>query len=163
MAPDLPEARFCPYCGEALEHPPEPLAPFCEACRYVHLDAPTPVAAALIERDGKVLLARPHDSDVFALVAGYPEPFESIEAAAVREAKEETGLDIRIERMLGTWSCEPMGRNLVLVVCVARVTGGSFSLQAEELAEAAWFSLDQLPDWPTTSPLHEVFTHYKLG
>lgn len=163
MAPDLPEAHFCPYCGEALERPAAPLVPFCTACRYEHLDAPTPVAAVIIERNGKVLLARPHDADEFALVAGYPEPFESIEEAAVREAKEETGLDIQIERMLGTYSCEPMGRNLVLVVCAASVTGGSLRLQTEELAEAEWFPLDQLPDWPTTSPLHEVFTYYKFG
>ena len=163
MAPDPPEARFCPYCGEALQHPAEPLSPFCEACRYVHLDAPTPVAAALIERDGKVLLVRPHDADEFALVAGYPEPFESIEAAAVRETREETGLEIQIERILGTFSCEPMGRNLVLVVCVASVTGGSFRLQTEELAEAAWFPLDQLPDWPAPLPLSDVFTYYKFA
>ena len=163
MATELAEACFCPYCGEALQRPAEPLAPFCAACQYVHLDAPTPVAAVIIERDGKVLLARPHDADECALVAGYPEPFESIEAAAIREAKEETGLDIQIERLLGTYSCEPMGRNLVLVVCVASVTGGSFRLQREELAEAAWFPLDQLPHWPTTSPLNDVFTYYKIG
>ena len=121
------------------------------------------MAAALIEQDGRVLLVRPHNADDLALVAGYPEPFESIEAAAVREAKEETGLDIRIERILGTYSCEPMGRNLVLVVCVASVVGGTFQLQTEELAEAAWVPLDRLPDWPDESPLSEVFTHYNFG
>jgi len=84
-----------------LERPAEPLAPARAACRYEHLDAPTPVAAAIIERDGNVLLVRPHYAGDFALVAGYLEPLESIEAAVVRDAKEETGLDIQIEPSSG--------------------------------------------------------------
>ena len=66
-----------------------------------HLDAPTPVAAAIIEHDGNVLLVRPHYAADFALIAGYLEPLESIEAAVVRGAKEETGLDIQIEPSSG--------------------------------------------------------------
>ena len=168
MAP-LPEARYCPYCGEQLRReavgglnvPAEELKPACPGCGYVHLDAPTPVAAALIERAGEVLLVRPHDAAQFALVAGYPEPFETIEAAAVREAREETGFEIRVERILGTYSIDPMGRNLVLVVCVASVVGGSFRLQEEELAEGRWFPLDSLPDWPGEWPLGAVFEDHR--
>ena len=108
-----------------------------------------------------MLLVRPHSSRDFALVAGFPERYESIEAAAVREVKEETGLDVRIERVLGTYSCEPVGRNLVLVVCVATLEGGSFTLQAEELAEGRWFPLEDLPDWPEAAPLPDVFRDYR--
>ena len=128
----------------------------------MHLDAPIPVAAALIEREGEVLLVRPHYAQEFALVAGYPEPYESIEAAAVREVREETALEVRVERILGSYSCEPMGRNLVLVVCVATVGGGRFQLQEEELAEARWFPLGELPDWGSESPLQEVFEGVSL-
>ena len=165
----LPEARYCPYCGGELRRegvggvsvPAEELKPGCPDCGYIHLDAPTPVAAALIERAGEVLLVRPHHAEQFALVAGYPEPFETIEAAAVREAREETGLEIRIERILGSYSIDPMGRNLVQVVCVARVVGGDCRLQAEERAEGRWFPLDELPAWPEGWPLLEVFGDYR--
>ena len=171
MAPDPPEARYCPYCGEGLRReatdaasrhlPEEALKPGCPACNYVHLDAPTPVASVIIEREGTVLLARPHHSPDFALVAGFVEPYETIEAAAVREVREETGLEVRIERILGSYSCEPMGRNLVLVVCVATIVGGEFRLQEEELAEAQWFPLERLPDWPEETPLPGVFEDYR--
>lgn len=143
--------------------PADSLKPACRACGYVHLDAPTPVAAAVIERDGKVLLVRPHYADEFALVAGYPEAFESIKEAAVREVREETGLEVRVERVLGSYSCEPMGRNLVLVVCVAAPEAGELTLQAEELAEGRRFALDALPEWPEESPLHEVFRDFRTG
>ena len=167
----LREARFCPYCGEALRRerveglklPEEALKPGCGSCGYVHLRAPTPVAAAIIERDGEVLLVRPHDSPDFALVAGYPEAYESIEAAAIREVREETGLEVRVERLLGSYSCEPMDRNLVLVVCVATVEGGAYRLQEDELAEGQWFPLSELPDWPTGSPLRDVFHDFRRG
>ena len=164
----LPEGRYCPYCGEELRREPvdgrdlprEALKPACPSCGYVHLEAPTPVAGALVEREGEVLLVRPHGAEEFALVGGYPEPYETIEEAAVREVREETGLEVEVESILGSYSCDPMGRNLVLVVCVARVVGGDFRLQEEELAEGGWFPLDELPAWPEGWPLQDVFADH---
>lgn len=164
----LREGRYCPYCGEGLRRvpadgrdlPEAALKPACPACEYVHLDAPTPVAAAIVEREGEVLLVRPHGAETFALVGGYPEPYETIEEAAAREVREETGLEVQVERILGSYSIDPMGRNLVLVVCVARVVGGTFRLQAEELAEGRWFPPDRLPAWPEEWPLAEVLADY---
>ena len=164
----LPEGRYCPYCGEGLLREPvdgrdlseEALKPACRNCGYVHLDAPTPVAGALVERDGEVLLVRPHGAEEFALGGGNPEPYETIEEAAAREVREETGLEVQVERILGSYSCDPMGRNLVLVVCVARVVGGDFRLQEEELAEGGWFALDGLPAWPEGWPLQDVFADH---
>ena len=65
----LPEGRYCPYCGEGLRRvpvggldlPEEALKPACRDCGYVHLDAPLPVAAAIVERPGEVLLVRPEE------------------------------------------------------------------------------------------------------
>ncbi len=167
----LPEARYCPYCGKVLRREPtdgrnlpeEALKPACRNCGYVHLDAPTPVAAAIVQRGDEVLLVRPHGAEAFALVGGYPEPYETIEEAAAREVKEETGLEVQVESILGSYSIDPMGRNLVLVVCVARVVGGDYRLQEEELEEGRWFPLDGLPAWPDDWPLRDVFIDHGWG
>ena len=87
------------------------------------------MAAAIVQRGDEVLLVRPHGAEAFALVGGYPEPYETIEEAAAREVREETGLEVQVESILGSYSIDPMGRNLVLVVCVAQVVGGDYRLQ----------------------------------
>jgi len=62
---------------------------------------------ALILYDGKLVLIRrlnpPYEND-FALPGGFVEVGETVEAAAVREAKEETGLDIELIKLLGVYS-----------------------------------------------------------
>ena len=107
-----------------------------------------------------MLLARAHGSSEFVLVTGFPEPYEGIEDAVGREVAEEVGLEVRVERLLGGYSCEPVGQNQVLSACLAGLLGSDLRLQEEELAEARWFLLDALSNWPPSWPLHEVFEAY---
>ena len=108
----LRRARFCPYCGRRLKRealggrvvPAPELKPACAECGYVHLDAPAPVAGIIVWRGDEVLLARPHGWSEFALVTGFLEPYETIEAAAVRELREENGLGVAAVGVLGTYS-----------------------------------------------------------
>jgi 8-oxo-dGTP diphosphatase len=157
--------RFCTRCGSRLAERAvdgrRRLA--CPACPYVRFDGPGAVAGAIVRRlrhgVEEVLLVRPVEPPALAyhvLVSGYLEPYETAEAAAIREVKEETGLDVAIERVLGTYSCRAIGRNLVLIVCLARVTGGELRL-SEELADARWFSTAELPAWPPDWPLARAF------
>src|SRR5512146_1546776 len=67
--------RFCPACAAALvpgTHGERPRLA-CAACGWVHWDNPTPVVAAIIELDGKLLLARNRawPEKMFALVTGF--------------------------------------------------------------------------------------------
>ena len=66
------------------------------------------------------------------------------------------GLEVEVERLLGTYSCRPIGKNMVFIVCLARVTGGELRL-SEELADARWYPLDALPDWPPEWPVARAF------
>ncbi len=90
------------------------------------------------------------------LVSGYLERYETAEEAAVREVREETGLDVVIDRVLGTYSCRPIGKNMLLIVCLARVAGGELRL-SEELSAAQWHPIGRLPRWPPEWPLVEAF------
>jgi NAD+ diphosphatase len=154
--------RYCPVCAAELadkvllDGSTRPACPRDE-CGYVWFDSPVTVAGVIIRRGDEVLLARPHGYDNYFLVAGYLAPYETVEEAAVREAREETGLDIEVERMLGTYSCQALGQNMIIAVCLAHIVGGELALKADELADARWFPLDALPQWPPEQPLVQAF------
>ena len=154
----MPDPRFCLHCGASLAERlvfGEPRLG-CTACEFVHFDNPVAVSGVILRRGEEVLLVRQPRGTHHVLVSGYLEAFESAEDAAVREVMEETGLEVEVERLLGTYSCRPIGKNMVFIVCLARVTGGELRL-SEELADARWYPLDALPDWPPEWPVARAF------
>ena len=98
-----------------------------------------------IEDPGVVLVRRRHAPLGWALPGGFVEVGESCPAAAVREAREETGLDVRPTGLLGVYSDpgrDPRGHT-ASVVYVARAEGEPSG--GDDAAEARWFSLSTLP------------------
>ena len=97
------EVRYCPHCATELQ--PITLAEDggdkerlrCPACGWTHWNNPTPVLAAIVEVDGKVLLARnaAWPGKMFALITGFMEAGESPQEGIAREVKEETNLDVQ--------------------------------------------------------------------
>lgn len=109
------------------------------------------MAGVIVRDGGAVLLVRPHEERTHWLISGYLEAYESVEQAAVREVREEVGLQVEVERIIGSYSCRSISKNMVFVVCVVHPVGGSVQL-GDEIAEARWFRLDALPVWPADSP-----------
>jgi len=104
---------------------------------------------ALIFDDGRVLLAHRRDIDWWNLPGGGMEIGETVEEATCREVKEETGLEVQVERLVGVYS-KPQKQEVVLTFR-CRVTGGE--LQATEESRAcSYFSPDALPR--NTLPKH---------
>lgn len=114
------------------------------------------VGAGVVVRDshGRVLLERRSDCGYWGLLGGRIEKGESVEQAAVREVKEESGLDVRITRLLGVYSDPGEGRivaysetdiiQLVDVVVEAEILGGELT-RSSESEELRFFALDELP------------------
>jgi len=96
-------------------------------------------------RDKIVLIERSNEPYGFALPGGFVDYGESLEAAAVREAKEETGLDVKLERQLGAYSDperDPRQHN-VSVVFVATAKGTPKG--GDDAKSAALFNKDDIP------------------
>jgi len=140
-------ARFCPQCGTPLRRR---LAfghtrKVCPRCDYVYFNDPKVAVGVVAERRGRLLLVRrnhePHLGE-WSFPSGYVDAGEVLEEAAVREAKEETGLDVRIDRLLGAWSTR--GERVIFIAYAARVTGGRIEV-GPECMEVRFFPPDALP------------------
>ena len=109
----MSDYRFCPRCASTLiertDSPAEGarLRRACpdDACGYVHWDNPLPVVAAIVEYEGKILLARnaAWAEGVFALITGFLENGETPEAGIAREVLEETSLHARETELVGVY------------------------------------------------------------
>jgi ADP-ribose pyrophosphatase YjhB (NUDIX family) len=97
--------------------------------------------------DGKVLLTMREDFRVWCLPGGHVDPYESMAQAAVREVREETGLEVELTRLVGLYS-RPRWSNGIyhLALFVARPVGGTLQPDPHEVTEMGYFDLDHLPD-----------------
>jgi NADH pyrophosphatase NudC (nudix superfamily) len=144
------EFKYCPLCGKDLKKNTvggkDLLCCPSDNCGYVFWDNPLPVVAAIIERDGNVLLARNKEwpEKVFGLVTGFLEKGETPEAAVRREVKEELGLDSEIIELVGVYSF--FEQNQLIVVYQLSAVGET--KLGEELAEIKWIPVDKLRPWP---------------
>jgi 8-oxo-dGTP diphosphatase len=91
---------------------------------------------------GIVLIERGHDpfKGCWALPGGFVDVGETVEDACVREAKEETSLDVRIVKLMGVYSDpsrDPRGHT-VSVVFICEVVGGELK-GGDDAAKAEWF------------------------
>jgi len=103
------------------------------------------VIVAIID-DGKVLLTKREDFEVWCLPGGGVEEGETLAEGAIREAKEETGLDIELTRLVGVYSRLGGGMHDVhAVLYAAKPVGGELRTQPHETIEVAYFPFDQLP------------------
>ena len=144
------EINFCPRCGTAvhLESKFGAVHPVCPACKWIYFADPKVAAAVLVEEDGRVLLVR-RANDPFrgkwTLPAGFVDADEDPASAAARECLEETGLTVRVTRVLEVIAGRehPRGADFVIVYA-AEVEGGQL-VAADDADQAAWFSHSELP------------------
>lgn len=146
--------RWCGACRTELADVPGETARRCPGC---DLYVPMPLSAAVLvaitrPRPGGVdeLLLVRHTygpTELWALVAGFVEAGESLEAAAHREVGEEVGLAIAEPTYFGSqpWAMSGPGTLLAGFTTTAADPAAEPVVDAKELSEARWFPLDALP------------------
>ena len=137
--------KYCQECGTALtekelEH--EGVVPFCPKCRDYRFPMYNVAVSMIVinEENRKILLVKQYGKDFFRLVAGYVNRTETLEHAAVRELKEETGMTAGRIRFNRTRFFEPSNTlmcNFTVFVKNDRELNPNY-----EIDSCAWFSFD---------------------
>jgi 8-oxo-dGTP diphosphatase len=142
--------RFCPHCAGRLaaQMIDEKERLVCQECGFIFYLNPKVAAGALIEDAGRVVLVRrgvEPQAGRWALPSGFAEYGETIEETAIRECREETGLEIVLDRLLGVCSVNSgFYGYLILVLYSAHVVGGEI-VAGDDATEAGFFAPDELP------------------
>jgi 8-oxo-dGTP diphosphatase len=115
------------------------------------MDDPRVGVGILIRREGDILLLRRqnvHGAGTWSTPGGHLDPGESPEACAVREVREETGVEIGNVRFLGITNdvFQAEGRHYITVWMEADYRSGTAAVRAEhEMSEVRWYPADALP------------------
>lgn len=146
--------RSCPYCGRELGNPRNP--------------APTADMIIYDPERGIVLVKRRFPPPGWALPGGFVDYGERVERAAVREALEETGLEVELKGLVGVYSDptrDPRQHTISTVywgICAepGRVKGG------DDAAEARFFPPEALPEeiaFDHAKVIDDFFSKLKSG
>jgi 8-oxo-dGTP diphosphatase len=142
-------ARHCPSCGAALSGPP-PVR--CDACHYALFVNPRPTGSVIITDQDRFLVlkrAREPSAGDWDLPGGFCDGWELPEHAAVREAREELGVEVRLEQFagmyIGTYRFQGESLPVLDAFWLATITAGEITLDPAEASEYAWQDLDNPP------------------
>ena len=145
-----PAFRFCPACGAPLEarqlKAGDPTRLVCTRCGYIlYLDPKVAVGTVIATADDRIVLVRRAIEPGYGLwvfPGGYVDRGEEITAAAIREAREEAGLQVRLDGLINIYSYPR--RPIIIVVFRASIIGGDLAVDEESL-EAGLFSRAEIP------------------
>jgi NAD+ diphosphatase len=148
----MSDYRFCPQCATPLallaqmEDGGEKQRLRCPACAWTHWNNPTPVLAAVVEYQGRILLARnaAWTHKMYALITGFMEAGETPREGIAREIAEETSLQARSLDLIGVYDFQRM--NQVIIAYHAECEG-EVKL-SPELVDYRLFAFEQVRCWP---------------
>ena len=141
---------FCPMCGGDLEprslKTTEPERLVCTRCGFVfYLDPKVAVGTIIRDEESRIVLVRRAIEPGYGkwvFPGGYVDRGEQVTTAAIREAREEAGLDIRLDELINVYSYP--GKAPVIIVYAATMLGGCLACDDEGL-EARFFAPDEIP------------------
>ena len=142
--------RFCGRCGTPTREKSGERAKECPACGLIAYPRVSPAMMVLVTRGRELLLARASrfPSGMYSALAGFVEPGETIEDCVRREVREEVNVEIGPPTYFASqsWAFP----HSLMIAFTAEYAGGEMRPSDEEIADAQWFSIDALPQLPTT-------------
>jgi NAD+ diphosphatase len=143
------QSRHCSRCGGPTQGISASWGKRCPACNSEHYPHIHPCAIVLVKRGNELLLTRKAEwpAGRYSLVAGFLDFGESLEECAMREVREETAIEIRNVRYVGSQNW-PFPAQL-MAGFVADYAAGDVCVDRHELEDARWFPVDALPGLPT--------------
>ena len=139
--------RYCSVCGAPMRWNTD-ISKMCTSCQREVWPSIATAIIVRITRGDEVLLVRAKNfrGNYYGLVAGFLETGETLEECVRREVREETNLEVANIRYFGNqpWPY-PSGQ---MIGFTAHYAGGTLRIQDEELATAAFFHRDHLPEIP---------------
>ncbi|MCJ7700330.1 MAG: NUDIX hydrolase [Anaerolineales bacterium] len=155
------EVKYCPRCGTKLTSQEKmgKIRPVCPQCDWIFFPDPKVAAGVVVQREGKVLLARRAHNPYrgrWTLPVGFVDAGEDPARAAERECREETGLEVRVKSLLDVFSGQehPRGAHILLVYR-AEILAGELR-PGDDASEIGFFAKNELP------PLAFNNTHHIL-
>ena len=106
-------------------------------------------ASAVVIEEGQVLLIQRKDFEVWGLPGGGIDPEETVAETAIREVREETGIDISLTRLVGIYSCPRWhggGDHVIVFAARPNTNTNTITLQPTEIIDAGYFLPSDLPE-----------------
>ncbi|MEG5263340.1 NAD(+) diphosphatase [Pseudomonas sp. JDS28PS106] len=157
------EHRFCGACGQPTVQIPGERAMYCEHDNLRFYPRISPSMIVLITRGEEVLLARSPRfvPGVYSTLAGFAEPGESIEDCVRREVMEEVQVRVHNIKYMGS-QCWPFPHSMMLGFH-AEYESGEIVPQADEIEDARWFRIDDLPPLPASRSIARYLIEHYLA
>ena len=145
------QQKFCGFCGHPLKPQKHNKFLHCSTCNHEIYPHIAPSIIVRITKADRILLARNINfaPNIWSLIAGYVEIGETLEEAVHREVFEEVGLKIKNLKYFGSQPWPFAGISLMLGF-TAEYASGEINLQEDEIAEAGFFTKDNLPGLPSS-------------
>jgi NAD+ diphosphatase len=140
--------QYCGHCGAQMSDLAHERAKECPRCGLVNYPRIAPAVIVLVQHENRILLARAKHfpPGLYSVLAGFVEPGENLETAVRREIDEEVGVLVKDIRYFGSqpWPFP----NSLMIAFTCHYDGGEIILDQSEMADAGWYTADQLPAIP---------------
>lgn len=162
----LKRKLYCTHCGQKLSRKLEEntMRDYCESCKTYFYDNPLPVASAIVVIDQKLLLVKrknePRKGE-WCLPSGFAEVGESIQEAALRELKEETGVYGKILDLISVDSAvSNMYGDVLFITFEAEWVKGE-PTAGDDALEVRLYPLDDLPPLAFESNINAMHRYFQ--